>query len=955
MVNLYEIKKSGEEYYDRNKWFKTARAFLSTIGIPTDLLLSLKDAREDAFLHETVLFLKSKLNELDINQDKLLENLSDFQHQINELFRGHKQINEFISLIKIRFNFPQIVSSLQTYFSQLPSKDPHKFLIENKLAFLPQSEIKIISKIENLFTNNIGSFVLITGLPESGKSILGYQIGLKFISKDFSVFYIRLDNLPDLNLLWNDLLFLNDSTKVLVIIDNCHASLNDAIFILQNFDKIQNLNCIFLSRPTDKYEKVIGEYEHISFKDYFESTHFTISQNNFDEKVSGIIHNYKDWYEKQNNTRLEIGNERFVINNSQKNLITLYYNLLFWKPNTRLSKLEEKGKIFQKIFNTYLNNVNHEKLILIASLSKYEIYYEAKEEELKELNNLVNDGILRNNQLSPYFYLYHSSFAKLLLNSFTVHSSFKRYSNLEDLCYVKISTYINSFEDYPLNLGALFHNLINNHGETIAVKLLRHQLVFDKVIKYYFKNGHYLKLLFVLYRIGKHHNELAKSIFDKLPAELWANDFRKFSIAGISVGLLKLNSSAPQKASEVLSEFNLPELVEFSRKTKFNLLANSLRELDILSGQKKIGFKIYQNLTVEELLAKIYKSSLSHIGKGLSELYRVDKEKTKAIISKIDAPQLQINFIDYNIKYISKTLNEIYSLDAELSLLLFNSLNTANLVSNIKKLEAEGLGRSLMEFSKINLEKSKEIFLQIDDAVILNTLKRSSLEQISQSLSEMLAVDKDKTKNIFQLLDANSLRNKIHNKQITFQKIGVVLHNFKKYDNNFFKIRSILANVDLKNFIGKADSSDFNNFCINLTNIKGFDKELASSILDGIDKKRLIMKAKSEHLKNIGSALNKLKKFNEKLANEIAQKIDFQKVVEKSKNITFTQLANSLTNLNKFNKILSKNIYNSFDISTLVAKAKASQTSLIKDSLRKLRTVDESRTREIFHKLNINK
>jgi len=759
--------------------------------------------------------------------------------------------------------------------------------------------------------------------------------------------------LPDKNLLWQDLLFLNTTGKSLIIADNSHISLNDAAYIVQNYDKIQNLNFLFLSRPTDKYEQQLSEYDNVSFKDYFESTYYNISLESYIEKASGIIHKYKDWYENKNNVSLQIGNEKFVINNSHNNLITLYYNLLYWKPSTQLAKHIDKEQIFRDLFDEYLKSKNLEKLLLIASLYKYEIYYESKENETEELNYLVNDGILRNHPFSSYYYLYHSSFAKLLLNSFTIHTSYKRYSDLEHFCLVKIQDYILSFNDYPLNLGELFHNLINNHGQGIAVKLLRNENIYRKFINYYLNNGQYLKLLFILYRIGKKNKKLVKSIFNKLPANKWAEDFRNFSIAGISVGLLKLNNTAPEKASEVLSEFNIEELIEYSIGTKFNLLANSLRELDLLSGQKKIGYKIYQSLSMDLLLAKIYDSSLSHIGKGLSELYRVDKQKTKSIVNQLDIEKLQHNFNDYNIKYISKMLNELSELDQNVAILLFHSLDNNKLIENLKLLEIEGIGRSLKEFNKIDSDRARELFLQLEDQLILDSLNRSSLEQISQSLSEMNAVDKEKTKNLFQSLDNLTLLNKLHNKNITFQKIGIVVQNFKKYDADFSKIRYLLSKADRKNIVKKAFAVDFNNFCISIATLKSFDKELALTIWESIDKSKLLLKAQAEHLKNIGGALNKLENFDSISAYHFAEQINWEKVIDRSKNITFTQLANSLTNLKSFNKALARKIYNLFKIDWLVRKAKNSQTSLIKDSLRKLRTIDEKKSREIFKQLDI--
>ena len=623
----------------------------------------------------------------------------------------------------------------------------------------------------------------------------------------------------------------------------------------------------------------------------------------------------------------------------------------FWEPSTRLDKLEDKNKIFRKIYSKYLENKHSEKLLLLAVLYRYEIYFEAKEEEQKDLDKILLDGIVRKHPQSNYYYLYHSSFAKLLLNAYTIHTSYKRYKSLEDYCYLKVKDYILSFDDYPLNLESIFHNLINNHALNLAVGLLKNDIIFSKFTKYYLSYGHSLKLLFILYRIQKKDYKLANKLFDSIPAITWANNFRNLSIAGISIGLLKLNRNAHKKAAEVLSEFSLEELIEFSRSTKFNLLANSLRELEQISGQLRIGYKIYNGLSVKILLDKIYNSSLAHIGKGLSELYFVNKERTLVIFRQLDRELLTNKINTSDIKYISKTLNELSRFDGAIISDIYSNLDNDILISKLKVIDIEGIGRSLNELSNINLEKTKGIFHRIEDQFFVDLLKNTSLTQIAHSLSEMHSVDEQKVARIFNLLDTHIILNKVHNKNTTLQKLGNALSIFRKVDRTKIKTKELIEKIEPQNFIRKANSISFNNICIGVVEVSISNKKLALNILDGIDKKVFMHKVQSESFENLGRSLNKLKKFDEKYSIYIASQVNWKDVLSKSENISFAQLANCLADLRRFDKKLSANIYRSMDINWLTTKAKKSQTSIIKDSLRKLRNVDEKTSREIFNHL----
>lgn len=956
MTDSQQIRKESEEYYAKEKWILFGRELLNYVGFPADVLLSFKDAREKAILYETIEFLKANDKQLRLEQLKQLGDIDVIKYQLKEIFDNYAAIkSDFINLLKSKNYFPKFVTPLQKYFSDnLSPKDPHKFLFDNNLLYFPDNEQNLINEIEFRFLGKRNKYFLISGNPETGKTILGFQIGFDFLSKGKTVYYFRFFSGLDISLLWQDLLILNASENVLVIADNCHIDFGNAAFICQNYDKISNLNILFLSRPSSKETLPVSEYDNVSFNDYFEGSHFYLTSNEFEDKASGIIDKYKAFYENRYEVKLEIGNKQFVINNSHQNLITLYYNLEFWEPSVRLDKLEDKNKIFRKLYTKYLENEHSEKLILLAVLYKYEIYYEAKDDEVKDLDKLSLNGVVRKHPQSNYYYLYHSSFAKLLLNAFTVHSSFQRYKSLEHFCYSKIKTHILSFKDYPLNLVSIFHNLINNHALNTAVNLLKNDLLFQKFIKYFLNYGHSLTLLFILYRIHKKNYHLANKIFESIPSSTWANNFRNLTIAGISVGLLKMNSVAHKKAEEVLAEFKIEELIDFTRKTKFNLLANSLRELDKISGQLNIGSKIYSSLSTKELLKKIYESSLAHIGKGLSELFFVNKKRTLDIFYQVDK-ELLINKINASdIKYISKTLNELNRFDKNFISEIFTNLNNDILISKLKLIDIEGIGRSLNEFGNINLEKTKEIFHQLDDQFFADLFKNTSLTQIAHSLSEMHSIDEQKIERIFYLLDTHIILNKIHNKNTTLQKLGNALSIFRKVDKSKTKTREILKGIESQNFVRKASSISFNNICLGIVEIGVIDKELALNILVGIDKKSFLQKVQSESFQNLGRALNKLKKFDKKYSIYIASQVNWQDVISKSDNISFAQLANCLADLRRFDKKLSGNIYRSMYINWLVTKARKSQTSIIKDSLRKLRNVDEKTSREIFNQLFAN-
>lgn len=954
---MIESLLNNQDMFDeieRTKWRNIIRILLNCFKLPTDLLFVAKDSHDEVLMKYTVEFLKSSLEKQSWDQIKITRDLDDIKKEITQLFDNNLLLKEnFLRLLKKNNLLPQILTKLDIYLSNsLNPRDPHKFLYDNDLFYFPEKENYIIQEVERILTGKLNNRVLISGIPESGKSILGYKIGIDLLQKDYSVYHFRFDNLRNPDLLWQDLFLLRNERNVLVIADNCHTNIPEAAHICQDYDKFNNISFLFLSRITSHDDNYISEYDDISFKDYFTNSSFYLTSDSFEDKAIGIIHKFKTYYESKYSQVFEIGNPKFVINNSHKNLVTLFYNLEFWDADIKLDKLN-KEEIFNKLFKKYLSDKRFEKLLLISALYKYEIYFEAKENETAEMDDLLNNGIIRQHPNSSYFFLYHSSFAKLLLNAFTIHTSFKRYKSLDEFVFSKIEGYLLSFKDYPLNLENLFHNLITNHGQLIAIRLLQEQKIFEMFVNYFNNCRYSLNLLFILYRIQQYNYNLAKELFNKIPISTWVNNFRSLSLASLSVALIKLNKTESEKAAEIIKNFSIDELTESARKTKFNLLANSLRELDKLTGQSIIGRKIYFRLNDEELIPKIEESSLAHIGKSLSELFYVDQKKTTELFKKIDKKLVAKKISESDIKYISKALSEFSKIDPKYSSVIYQSMDNELLISKLYETSAEGLGRSLNEFNSINIEKTKNLFERIGPDHIINLLSISTIEQVAHSLSEMFLVNEEKTLKIFYAVDTQTYLHKIHNINTTLQKLGNALKNFRKIDEQKIKLKEIINSINPNIFSKRANSIDFNKLCISLSDISMINRELALNIFKGIPKRDILVKAQDEKLQNIGRSLSKITSFDKDLAKRISSSIDWHKILLKSKNISLAQISNSLSDLNTSDKHLAKNIYNTLEIEFLTKLATKSETSSLRQSLRKLRNVDEHRTKKIFENLKI--
>jgi hypothetical protein len=395
----------------------------------------------------------------------------------------------------------KILEPLISYIEYHSGNEHINDLLENNLMFFTDEDNAIIENIYHIFINPAPNrIVLLTGEPDSGKTILTYHLGIKLEENKNKVYILRIGENTDLYRIWDDLNLLDENSTV--IFENCHVRLDLVSDLVQTLYKKPNLSFLFISRNIPPKFRRIDEYSDFDFFKYFKNNHFEISKSNFSEKGKGIINKHKSFQESITGKNLSVGNIQIVINNSQNSLLTLQYNLALWEDNVPLDKVN-KNMVLKKLYDKFFKNDEEIQFILnIACLSKYEIYLDATEKNLVIASKLCKKGLVKNEEHSNYYYLYHSSFANLLINAFSIHKEFQKYTNKEDFIYNKIKDYIFSFEKYPQNIDNIFYYLNTNHGLIIARDLLRDLTITKRFSNYHLSNRINIRLfLLLLYRL----------------------------------------------------------------------------------------------------------------------------------------------------------------------------------------------------------------------------------------------------------------------------------------------------------------------------------------------------------------------------------------------------------------------------------------------------------------------
>lgn len=859
----------------------------------------------------------------------------------------------------------QYIVPLHELLSQ-PDFSTFRLYLENNLFYFLKEDFDVMNGIKNLILKYevIQKPILITGPPETGKTSISIFLAYELLKKQYCTYYIRLDRtFLDYTRLVDELLNVSREShfsKSIVVFDNCHDRINIFNDLSATYSRFKNLIFLFISRDLPESDFNIDMYSDFNLIEFFNHRHFLILNSNFSTKAKGIINNFKKYLEVKDEQTYEIGKIHFVINNAHQSLIALNYNLRLWRSDFPLEQVD-KNEVFKQLYSRYLNNDEISFILIIASLFKYEIYLEASEKFIQTALKLSKSGLITKEEYSNYYYLHHSSFAKLLLNAYRIHHDFTKFRDMDDLVYNKIREYILSFDIYPSNCDSIFYYLNSNHGLDIARDLLKDEEIISRFLDFNNRNLMNVELyLFFIYRLSRKDTKIAERLCDEISNDVWKRNLLEMSFHRLSLSLFHLDQINPDKATSILNSFKIDDLIKkiLSSNLKLHLITNAIREVVRISGRSDLGIKLLNLLSIEYLINKIKSTNLVHLGKTISELHATSPTIAEKVLINLEPSFLSRLIKDSDLKSYSKSLNEIKKVHPQLSIILLTKTPDEVFISRLinKDLRLEGISRSLTELSKIDSQKAKNLFSKLPTDKLLELIHDSSIIQIAQSFSEFLSIDK-KDKNhkydlcgLFSKTDDLRLIQKISHGSSKFHTIGDALSLLSIFDY-FGKITLILSKIDKINLLSKATKCTFHEFCLGINSIHFSNNDLSKYILDNYNEELLIRRANTENLEVIGSDLNKLSKIDKTICDKLLKEVNWQKIIKRDKNIKFTKLVDSITALSNYDKYFAQNlldiIQQLFGPMFLVKRASYENKNALADSLNKLNTVDRKIARHI--------
>lgn len=679
-----------------------------------------------------------------------------------------------------------------------------KNVFEKHLEFFPENEQMQMKKIIHQLEQKEFPYVLLKGMPASGKSVFLYEIAKQFDEKNYNVYYytckegfVPYDIIQDLDFYEK----INPTGKKLYIIDDIHLSqdrvtafferllndgLNGSVFFVSRDEKSENSNYLDVS--------IYKRLEDVTFKLEFspnskkEKRH-PLSIPNPLNKIKGIIQTFlKNVLGENGLKQLEYDVVLKVADKVGYDLLNLQYYLSTWEeenkknPGIGIEMIEQKD-VFKHVYDAMLNNISpldRNVVIKYACLYQYEVSFELNINDFDVFEKIKKERqISKENQLYSF---YHSKYSEMLIRSFEAYDDYFDilYKDLFDLVIINIGNYIKSYYNnrgrrYPKNMFEIFEGILSQRNNFLYDGTLKNDQVFSELINdimikeitfEFFYHGEIETI-----RIHKFINFIktySKETYDEICENLvykdnyiWlkkhlmshgdTSDFHAF--------VLFINDYSDFYL--VFDDEDIKTLIDISGA----IAIKQIYELE----NKEIQEHIKSLLTVEKWAEKLNDSIISQIRDVFNNIEREDKDFAIKLWSYFSDDDLIMRINESFILEITNTIPLLKKLDRnQLVRILdhyeddFISKNINDFIKNhTEDKNMQIVSDFIQQLAEVDNDRASKLLQKIHFEDILQSLDTYNFSQIISFFTKLKEVDMVKTSELLNKIEFDFLQNKI--------------------------------------------------------------------------------------------------------------------------------------------------------------------------------------------------
>lgn len=426
---------------------------------------------------------------------------------------------------------------------------------------------------------------------------------------------------------------------------------------------------------------------------------------------------------------------------------------------------------------------------------------------------------------------------------------------------------------------------------------------------------------------------LANKIFTSLDERKLQNEIHKADFYRVEKILNEFKEIDSSKAERLYSSFDDKTFLKSLGKASATQIGKGLVALKILNAEKTVS--ALNHLSSDVILEKLYQEKIRNAFRIISELDKVDKQKTEVIITEYlnnDVIKRATDITDiftliHNLEIVNYSRKQdVYdTLDQSKIKQLLNSASLQNYASglaalkeinpliakkffketfasiNINKLPLTAFGPLLLKLRNIDFAIAKNLYRNIPVSVFVKKAVSNDItySQVVKALDELRNIDKDYTSEIFEAISKeNGFKSKAYR-----LNIDLLLHSIDAIYKINPKASAETFNSykeNHKNSLAKQNI-DFLKTCSGLNKFNKLTPKVALQLTD-LFKPKLKLLTKGLQFKELTTGLSDLANVSPVNAKEILRSISFEELYKKALIVEKQHIGSAMGELRKVDK-----------------------------------------------------
>ena len=301
---------------------------------------------------------------------------------------------------------------------------------------------------------------------------------------------------------------------------------------------------------------------------------------------------------------------------------------------------------------------------------------------------------------------------------------------------------------------------------------------------------------------------------------------------------------------------------------------------------------LYESLDKENFFQnKIKDAPIQHISNSLSNLKKIDSERTRSVLDLVNDDVLLQKINNARSEDLYSAINELKAISQEKIEQIVNQRTVNTVLIELQKLD---LRRISYKINTLSYKDALDLFIS-NNELIRSKLKNESIKEVVLFFDILSKNHFKECKTLFESLEDKELSNKISSQDLNL--LSITLRVFNSLNRE--KTKKILNHLDNNLIEQKFENSSLNQIKSILFTLKDVDFKFSKKLLSLISDDLLLKKFVNSDISTIAESAEYISKIDFEKIKSILEKVDNTYITKSidQNDFTFQQYGNALSKL----------------------------------------------------------